>query len=128
MFTRATALLSATALVAIPASLLVASPAHADVTKSGACGEGRYELSVDRERGGWEVDADLDNVTPGSKWKIVLKHDGKTYFSGVRTADYEGDLDVDRYRKNTAGKDKFVFKATRVGGSSTTCKTAVTVG
>jgi hypothetical protein len=126
MLKRTTALLASGALLAVPAATLMAAPAHADTERSGACGNGRYELSVDREGSGWEVNADLDRVAPDSRWKIVLKHDGKTFYSKVHTADREGDIDVERFRGDTTGADKFRFVAKRVGGKAG-CASTITV-
>lgn len=125
MFTRTTALTAAGALLAAPA-VLIAAPAHADVERNGACGGGWHEFSVDREGNGFEVNLDLDGVKPGSKWKVVLRHDGKRYFNRTIRADYEGDLDIERYRGNTKGKDTFKFRASRVNGSAT-CTAKITV-
>ena len=128
---RSTALITAGALVAAPlATLLAASPATADTTKRGVCGAGSYEFQVDREDqedgGGFEVSADLDRLTPGSRWTVVIKHDGKRAIKTTRTADGEGDLDVDVRRPNTGGKDVFRFKALPVGGGSA-CGATITV-
>ena len=115
---KATALVTAGALLAVPAAVLVSTPAHADAERHGSCGGGVYELSADREGGGFEVGLDLDGIASGSKWRIVLRHDGERFFRGTRTADHEGDLDVERYRANTPGKDVFRFTAKRVNGSA----------
>lgn len=125
---KRTIALTAAAVVAVPAALLVASPAHAEVDreKHGACGTGRYQLSVDSEGRGYEVNVDLDNVTPGSKWRIVVKQDGKKKANVVRTAERDGDVDLERYLPNTVGKDVIRFKATRVG-TKTSCGGALTV-
>jgi len=128
---RTTALITAGALVAAPLStLLAASPASADTTKRGVCGPGGYELQVDREDqedgGGFEVSADLDRLTPGSRWTVVIKHDGKRAIKATRTADSEGELDVDVRRPNTSGKDVFRFKAVPTDGGST-CAATITV-
>ncbi len=45
----------------------------------------------------------------------------------TRTADAEGELDVDVNRPNTAGSDAFRFKAVPAGGGSK-CAATVTVG
>jgi hypothetical protein len=129
---RTTALIAAGALLAAPlATIAAASPASADVTKRGACGPGTYELQVDREDredgGGFEVSADLDRLAPGSQWTVVLKHDGTRIFKVTRTADNEGELDVDATRPNTSGQDTFRFKAVPAGGGSK-CAATVTVG
>ena len=113
--------------VAVPTAAFVAAPAHADAEKHVPCAGGHLELSVDNEAGGWEVDAQVDNVAANQKWRIVLKHDGNRYFKGVRTTDYEGDVDVDRFRNDTAGSDKFSMKAVRLS-DGTTCSGSLTVG
>ncbi len=124
---RLIALSTAGVVLAAPAALaLSAAPAHADVERRGACGGGTYELSVDREGRGYEVNVDLDRVAPGSKWRVIIAQDGKRKANVVRTAERDGDVDVERYLPNTAGKDKFRFTAKRVGGK-TKCGAAITV-
>jgi hypothetical protein len=128
--TRLTALAGTATLLAAPLTLAAIAPAHADVDRTGTCGAGRYELSVDRERragqAGFEVDAGLEGVAPYSRWTFVVRHDGKRVVTVTRTADDEGDVDVDTWRRNTAGTDKLAFRATQVGGT-TTCGSSVTV-
>ena len=125
-FTRLGALAGTTVLLAVPTAVLAPSPAHADVERHGACGGGSYEFSVDREGGGFEVSADVDNVQPGSKWRVVLRHDGKRLAKVVRTADREGDVEVERRARNTAGRDAFAFRAKRIGVAQS-CSARVTV-
>jgi hypothetical protein len=110
------AALAATA-VAVPMALVVASPAQADRERHAGCGRAHAELSVDREHRGFEVEAELDDARPGSRWRVVLRHDGKVYHDRVRRADREGDVEVERFRRNTAGADVFRMDARRVGGS-----------
>jgi hypothetical protein len=104
---------------------LVAAPAHADVERRGTCAGATYELNVDRERGGFEVDADIDNARVGSEWRVTIRHDGKVATSRVLRADDEGELDLDTFRRNTAGKDVFKLTVTPAGGAS--CSTKVTL-
>jgi hypothetical protein len=125
--TRTAAGLGTALALAVPTALVAAAPAHADVERRGACGAGQYELSVDREDGGYEVSADIDRVAPGSRWRVVLRHDGERIARVVRRADHEGDLDVDRQRPNTSGRDVFKFRAKRLG-HSTSCSARVSVG
>lgn len=125
---RISALIAAGALVAAPlATVLAASPATADTTKRGVCGPGNYEFQVDREDredgGGFDVDVDLDQLAPGSRWTVVIKHDGKRVTKVTRTADNEGELDVDVTRPNTRGTDTFHFKAVPASGGSTCAAT-----
>jgi hypothetical protein len=124
--TRAGAAVGTAALLAVPVALLVPASAQADVERNGSCGDGRYELNVDREDGRFEVSGELDGVAPGSRWKVVMKHDGKRFASVTRTADNEGDLDVERMRPNTSGRDVFRFRASRVNGPAS-CSAVVTV-
>lgn len=123
--TRIAIAVGATAAVAGPAAFVLAAPASADIEKGGSCHGARYELSVDREHGGFDVDADIDGAAPGSKWRVVMKHDGKAFVRTVRTADHEGDVEIDRHRPNTAGKDHFVLKVKKVG-TKKACTTSIT--
>ncbi|WP_101525886.1 hypothetical protein [Nocardioides houyundeii] len=77
-------------LLALPATALVAAsgPASADTERRGACGAGRYELSVDRE---------------GPRYEVA--------------PDREGDLEVERVARNKRGRDTFAFTARRIDGS-----------
>ncbi|HEX5918351.1 MAG TPA: hypothetical protein VFY76_10880 [Nocardioides sp.] len=120
--------LIATALVATAAAgttVLVAGPASADVERRGTCAGATYELNVDRERGGFEVDADIDNARAGSEWRVAVRHDGALATSRVLRADAEGELDLDTFRRNTAGTDTFRLTVTPSGGSS--CSLRVTL-
>ena len=109
-----TAAVGATALLAVPATMLIASPAQA-VDRSERCDGARIELSVEKDDGRFEVEADVDNAPQGSRWRIVLLQDGNRFFNDVRRADDDGDVSVDRDRRNTAGKDVFKLRANKVG-------------
>ncbi|QIK65550.1 hypothetical protein G7072_03655 [Nocardioides sp. HDW12B] len=111
---RTTAATGAVALLAVPATMLITAPAQA-VDRSERCDGARIELSVEKDDGRFEVEADVDNALRGSQWRVTLLQDGNRYFTDVRTADNEGDVSVDRNRPNTAGKDVFTFRANKVG-------------
>jgi len=113
---RTTATLGSLALFSIPMVALTAAPAAA-VDKSKRCDGARMELSVEKDDGRFEVEADIDDAAPGSKWRVVLKQDGSTFFKDVRRADTEGDISVDRDRADTAGTDTFTLRVNRVGTS-----------
>ncbi len=116
-------LIATTALLATAGTtVLVAAPAHADVERRGTCAGATYELNVDRERGGFEVDADIDDARVGSEWRVAIRHDGKVATSRVLRADAEGELDLDTFRRNTAGKDVFKLTVTPAGGASCSAK------
>lgn len=123
--TRIGVLTGGAALVAAPLALVAAAPAQADVDRGGACGGGRYEFSIDRERGGFEVSADLDDVAPGSTWLVKLWHDGDRFAKRTLTADREGDVEIERFRTNSGGTDTFRFHAAKIGGSASCGKTIV---
>lgn len=124
---RITAALAAGSLLAAPVALVATAPsAHADVQRHGKCGPGVYDFSVDREGAGFEVSADVDGLKPGSRWKIVLRHDGTKIASVTRRADREGDIDVERYARGSAGADTFKMKVKRVGGTAS-CSASITV-
>ncbi|MFB9313933.1 hypothetical protein [Nocardioides plantarum] len=121
------ALTAAGTLLATPLAVLVAAPAaHADVDRKGACGTGRYELSVDREGSRHEVSVDLDRVPARSSWIVQITQDGKKIAHVTRTAARDGELDVERVVADTAGKDTFRFTAKRVG-ARTSCGASVVV-
>lgn len=114
----------AAGVIGVPLAVVAASPASADSEKHGSCGRGHYELDVDREHGGYDVSFDIDGVRPGSDWRIRLAHDGKLITKKVRTADHEGEVELDRWRPDTKGKDAFRVKATNVN-TGATCATKV---
>lgn len=122
--TRITALTGITALIATPLAFATMAPASADVDRHGACGAGVYEFSVDRERSGYEADASIEGVKPGSQWTLVVRHNGKRVTKVTRIADHEGEVDVDAFAKNATGKDTFSFAAT---SGSVSCKNSITV-
>lgn len=115
---KSVAALAAAALVGGPLALVTAAPAHADVEKerhfrvAGA----EVDFQVEKERR-FDVDVDIDDARPGSRWKIVLRHDGKVVHNKVKRADDDGEVDVDLKRPNTAGKDTFKLTVKRVGGA-----------
>lgn len=100
------------------ATLLAAAPAQADIDRYGTCAGASFELSVDRERRGFEVDVDIERAAPNSRWRVKLSHDGKVVHSRVHRADREGEVDVDTWRRNTRGRDTFVLTVRPVGGAS----------
>ena len=103
-------------------TVVLATPAHADVERRGTCAGATYELGVDRERGGFDVDADIDGARPSSEWKVVIRHNGVVAVSRTVRADREGELDVDTWRRNTAGADVFRLSVTPSGGNACTVR------
>lgn len=116
-----------TSLVSLAAgTLLVAPLVVATAGPANAAGEKErhfrvdgalVDFSVEKERRHFDVDVDLDGATPGTQWRVVLRHDGKVVSRTTRTADRDGDVDVDVRSNDTAGADTFKVTVKRVGGA-----------
>ena len=121
-------LIAATTLVATAAAgtaVLVAAPANADVEKRGTCAGATFELNVDRERGGYDVDADIEGARAFSEWKVAVRHNGKVAVSRTIKADDEGELDLDAFARNARGKDTFKLTVTPAGAGACSVKVSV---
>ncbi|WP_148573668.1 hypothetical protein [Nocardioides caldifontis] len=113
-----TAALGAAALVATTLGM-TAGPAAADgKDREFRIGGAQVDFSVEKDDGRFEVDVDIDDARPGSKWRVVLWHDGKRFHKKVHRADREGDVDIDKRRSNTKGKDTFKVKVEKIGGGA----------
>jgi hypothetical protein len=96
------------------AAAMTAMPVSADVEREGrgACtGTSRWELSLEKEHGRIDVDLELDTRRSGRAWRVKLFHDGQRFFSERRVTDREGEIDIDRTRRNHAGIDRIRFRA-----------------
>ncbi len=89
----------------------------------------RWALTVQPdERGVVEVEFDLETFAPGSRWRVVLDHDGETFFDEEVTARGEdGDFWVERARPDRPGPDRFAARATALD-TGAVCVGAVTWG
>ncbi|MBD3945843.1 hypothetical protein [Nocardioides ganghwensis] len=118
---RTTAALGATALLT---SLgLVAGPAHADGPEKDRefrVAGAEVDFSVSKDDGRFEVEVDIDDAEPGSRWRVVLWHDGRRYHSKVHRADGDGDVEIEKGRRNTRGADTFKVRVKLVGGAGAT--------
>jgi hypothetical protein len=117
---------AATALVATSALTLGAlgmfsAPAHADgqeKERNFRVASADVDFSVEWDDGRYDIDVDVDDAKPGTKWKVVLKHNGKNIAKGTWRADRDDDgdvVDIERTRPNTKGKDKFKLTVKQVG-------------
>jgi hypothetical protein len=118
---RTTAALGATALLT---SLgLVAGPAHADGPEKDRefrVAGAEVDFSVSKDDGRFEVEVDIDDAEPGGRWRVVLWHDGRRYHSKVHRADGDGDVEIEKDRRNTRGADTFKLRVKLVGGAGAT--------
>ena len=125
-FARTIALTTAAAALAAPIALLSAGPAAADAERNGVCRNGTYEFNVDTDDGLHEVSVDLDNVTPGTTWRVTIRHDGERVAKRRIVADAEGDVELERTRTNAAGQDTWTFRARQIG-TGQGCGASITV-
>lgn len=96
--------------LAAPASL---ANGDVEVTKTGHGTMGSvWKLELDRERR-IEVDFEVNspNKRAGHVWRIVMRHNGTVFFRGTRTADHEGEFEVDKTVTNVAGPDAIRVRA-----------------
>jgi hypothetical protein len=117
---RITATMGAAALVAAP--LAIAAPASA-AEREFRYGGAEVEFSVEKDDGRFEVEVDLDDARRGQKFRVVLKHDGKTFHKRVHKVNREGDIEIEKNRRNTAGKDVFKLKLKKIGGPKAVTRT-----
>jgi hypothetical protein len=117
---RTTAALGTVALVAAPLTFM-AAPANAAEREFRYAGA-EVEFSVEKDDGRFEVEFDLDDARPGQKFRVVLKHDGKTFHKRVHKVNREGDIEIEKNRRNTKGKDVFKLRLKKIGGPKAVTK------
>ncbi len=126
---RTITLTTATLVVAGGSTLLLTPPAHADLEKHarGTVAGARYDISVEKERGHFDVDAELDGVAARSAWKMVVRHDGaKVATRTARATRDDGRWEVDFRevrRPDTAGSDVFKVTLKRTDGAGKVTRT-----
>ena len=120
-------------LVASIAALAAASaaPAHgggAEVIKRGSCsGSADWKLKAKHDDGRIETEFEVDQNRVGRKWRVVIRQNGVTRFSGIRTTKPpSGSFTVRRFLDNEAGSDRIVAKA-RALAAGQTCRGALTI-
>lgn len=72
-----TAAVGAAALLLAPATM-IAGPAHADgpeKKREFRLAGAEVDFSVEKDDGRFEVEVDIDDARPGTKWRVVLRHD-----------------------------------------------------
>lgn len=111
---RTTAALGAVVLLAVPLSIVGTPPASA-AERNFRCAGAEVDFEVDKRAGRFEIDVSIDS-TRNSRWRIVLRHDGRIIRNRVFRADREGDIDLELRRPNTAGADVFKLRVKKIGG------------
>lgn len=109
---------AASALV-VGTTTLPASAADREFRYAGA----EVDYEVEKDDGRFEVEVDLDDAKPGSRWRVRLWHDGKRYHNKVHRADGDGEFEIERNRPNTAGKDTFKLRVQKIGAKKAAVRT-----
>lgn len=101
------------------ALVLGAVPANADVERRGTCSAGSsWDVDIERERGVFDIDVEVQSQTSGENWQLVVTQNGKRVFSSTLPSRQDSD---DRYAdvdwiftaKNTPRvRDRFRLVAT----------------
>lgn len=105
---RTTATIGVAAMLGAP--MLTAAPAAA-AEREFRYGGAEVEFEVGKDDGRFEVEVDIDGKRK-DKWRVKLWHDGKRFHNKV----HRGDVDIEKKRPNTKGKDVFKLRVKKVGG------------
>lgn len=118
---RSAALAAGTTVLLAAGTVLVAAPAHADGPEKDRefrVAGAEVDFSVSKDDGRFEVDVDVDDAAPGSRWRVVLRHDGQRFHSKVHRADSDGDIEINKSRRDTRGSDTFKVRVKKIGGGA----------
>lgn len=119
---RITATLGAATLLASPLTFMTAAPVMAADREFRYAGA-EIEFDVEKDDGRFEVEVEVDDAKPGSKWRVILKHDGKRFHKKVHRADGDGEIEIDKDRPDTRGKDVFKLRIKKIGGPKAVTRT-----
>jgi len=112
---RSAAATVATAMVAGSLTLLGTTPAQAAEREFRYAGA-EVDFEVDKDDGRFEVEVDIDEARPGERFRIVLWQNGQRFHKKVYTANRDGEIEVDKDRRDTRGRDVFKLKIKKIGG------------
>ncbi len=109
----------AAVVVAGVAGWAIAQRDDGETTARGTCESVTYELGVEKDDGGHEVSFELQSAAPGESWQIDLSQGDRSLFSGQRTTDEDGEVDVD-VLVHDLGEDSVTARFTLEGGQTCT--------
>jgi hypothetical protein len=91
---------------------------NGDIIKRGQCSTGENtKLKAGPENGQIEIEYELDDAVPGSRWRITITKNGKTILRTTQRANAAGNIDVRTLTSNLAGREKIRAKAKRIGAA-----------
>src|SRR4051794_13435213 len=90
-----------------------------DVRKSGSCSDNsNWKLKLSKDNGRIDTEFEVDQNRVGQDWRVHLKHDGNTFFSGTRTTHGpSGSFTVQKRVDNSAGADHVSARAVNVNSN-----------
>lgn len=112
---RGAATVVATSMVAGSLALLGASPAQAAEREFRYAGAD-VDFEVEKDDRRFEVEVDIDEARPGDRFRVVLWQNGQRFHKKVHTADRDGEIEIDKKRRDTKGRDVFKLKIKKIGG------------
>jgi hypothetical protein len=113
---RTTATLGAAALIATPLTVMTTAPAAAADREFRYAGA-EVEFDVEKDDGRFEIEVDIDDAKPGSRWRVVLWHNGNRYHKRIHRADSDGEIEIEKKRRDTRGKDVFKLRVKKIGAN-----------
>ena len=128
---RAIAVAGSVALVGT-ALVAAAAPASADVEAKGSCsGASSWHASLDFEHRKHDLEFEVKTATPGQRWRLTIRQNGKQVYSQVRRAVRTDDAspraevqwDVMR-PDDVNARERFVLRATNLA-TGEVCRTTL---
>jgi NADPH-dependent ferric siderophore reductase len=109
----------ALAVVGIGAGAWVAFGSEDEVVERGSCAGTAYELTVDEDDNGLELDFELQSSGPLEVWVVQVSQGDTVVLEGERTTDDDGELDLD-VAVDEDGAETFEVVATPESGEACT--------
>ena len=113
---------------ALALALLVPAPAamggtdrDREVLRSGKCSAAStWKLKAKLDNGRLETEFEVDQNRVGRRWRVTLRQNGRTVFSGIRrTTAPSGSFEARRLLANSPGADRIVASARALAGGET---------
>jgi hypothetical protein len=98
-----------------------------DVINTGACSAlGKWKLKLSPENGQIEAEADLDNLRPGSRYRVQLSQNGAIFYNALQTANAVGNIEIRSLRPNRPGADTVRLVAVAASAPANSCNGSAT--
>lgn len=115
------AALATAGILAAPVSAAPARSSEIERETIGTCSAGaRWDLNLEREFGVIDIDFEIEAATPGETWTVSITRNGSTVARVSQAADTDGEIDVNKLVRDSAGSDR--ISATATSASGQTCR------